>query len=201
MRGVLAGEEVRDGRRHHPVHDPIQSLEHQNLAAELGKARRDLEADVAAADDDCLGAWPRGRPGSFRVAERAQIEDVSEMLARQPQAARPDAGADHENVVCQLLIGSDDGAPVRQDPIDPGAEAQIDRALGVVGRGADVGALERHLAAHVRLGQGGPLIGRLALLAQEDDLAGKPAWRRLIATCAPACPAPMMTTRSVMADL
>ena len=195
------GEEAGDRRRHHPVHDPLQGLEHDHLGAELGEARGDLEADVAAADDHRPGARPDRRPDALGIGERPQVEDPFEMLARQPEAPSPGAGAQHEGIVGQLLVVQDDRAPVPQNPERTGRETEIDPALGIVRGGADQGPLERHLAAHVGLGQGRPLIGRRRLVADHHDLAANPSWRRLIATWAPAWPAPMMTTRSVIADL
>ena len=96
---VLGREECRNRRRHHTVHHPLQGLDHGDGAAELAQAGGDLQADVAAADDDGGQARSDGGPDAIRIREGAQIQHARQIGARHAQSPGTGAGADRQRVV------------------------------------------------------------------------------------------------------
>ncbi len=92
--------------------------------------------------------------------------------ARDVELSRRGSGGQQE-----LVVG--DGIAVRQqhlgrDPVDAGrlgAEPQFDLVLGVPGVGMDEDALAFGGALQEALGQRWPLVRRLELIRQENDLA------------------------------
>ena len=170
--GVLGGVERRDRRRHDPVHHPLERLEHGHRGAELGQARRHLESDVAAADDDRPRPWPDCGLDRIGIRERAQIEHARQIDTGQRQPAGSRAGADHERRVVECgAVFQDEKPLLSKNSRGAGAEAQIDAVLGVVALGSEPGPLQRHLAAEIRFRQRRPLIGQVRLVAEQGKVA------------------------------
>ena len=102
-----------------------------------------------------------------RVGERA--EDVDAGAAQARKAARPGAGGEHERVPADGPSGCPGELLRNLDPVDARAEEEADVIVLPVGRG-----LEGELAAGAGkkpLGERGPLVGRMELLADQRDLA------------------------------
>src|SRR5262252_3508622 len=88
-------------RTRHAAHDASGHLEHGNLHAPLACGRRDLQADVAPADDD--DPSPRGAFGPYAVGigDVAQVVHAAELAAGSEETARTASGREQQRVVRQ----------------------------------------------------------------------------------------------------
>ena len=113
------------------------------------------------------------RPGTSCARRRSASASVRRTWTPGPlrpgRLARPGAGGEHERVPADGFSGCPGELLRNLDPFDSRAEEEGDVIVLPVGRG-----LEVELAAGAGkelLGERGPLVGRMALLADQRDLA------------------------------
>ena len=105
----------------------------------LAKHGRDLEPDIAAADDGDAPRVIERRPQPAHVVDLAQREHAGKLDAGQRQIARAGAGREHQRLVVEAAAVAEADTPVRQ--IDRGGRrAQIEARHLVVGPVAPRGA-------------------------------------------------------------
>ena len=98
-RAVQRVEEAGDRFAGDALHHPALGLDHDGIAVLLAKHRRDLEPDVAAADDGDAARIVERRAQPPDVVDLAQREHAGELDAGQRQIARARAGCEHQRVV------------------------------------------------------------------------------------------------------
>ena len=126
--------EGRDFGRGHPREHAGRGFEHGDFQAALDGDGGDLEADIAAADDDEAPARGKLRPQQLDIRDGAQIKDIAEAGSWSVDPARPAPGGEDE-----LVPGGGLAAIERQPPraaVDRGdapPEAQFDVGLFIGG--------------------------------------------------------------------
>lgn len=151
--GVTRVQKRRNRRRHHPAQEARRQLDHDRPAAHGGRARGDLEADEAAADDGNARTRAQCLAQPVGIGEVAQIQRPLGDGAIQRQPARPYVPA---------------GTIDRQRRA---AGTELD-ARGLQDCGFGEGEVVCHpLAGEIGLGQGRTLVRRARLGAEQDDAA------------------------------
>ena len=173
---VLAIEEGSDLSTGDALHDAGFRLKHRDIAA-LGAHRGgDFEPDIPAADDgDATRIVERG-PQPPHVLDLSQREDVREVDARQRQRTRPRSGREYQRAVADLRsVAQRKPALPRIDLADRGPEHETHVVIAPEALRAQRKRFRRPAVAEKLLGQGRPLIGKVRLVADHADGAGKSA--------------------------
>ncbi len=170
------GVESADRRVDHAAHRDALHFEDRHLAAPGARGGGDLEADVAAADDDDPSLGLEAGADGEAILDGAQIENPGELGARQREPAHHRAGGEQELVVGELgAVVERHAAGATVDLLGPPAEHQLDvRFVVEVGR-LEEDPLELDVAGQKLLRQRRPLVGHVRLVAHQDDAAAEPA--------------------------
>jgi len=159
-----------DGARHEPVH----GLENGHLHSGPGQARRELQADEAAAHHDET-LQPRQLPlDAARIVERAQIRDARRISILAAPTPRPPAGRNRQPGERRgRARRGDDPARDEVDLPDFFVEPQIDGVVPVEAHRPKMLDVIR-LARQERLRQRRPMVRHVGLCAEEHDPAVVP---------------------------
>ena len=98
-RAVQRIEEGGHGLAGDALHHPALGLDHDRLAALLAHDGRDLEADIAAADDDDAARVIERRAQTPDIVDLAERKHAGKLDAGQRQVARARAGGENQRVV------------------------------------------------------------------------------------------------------
>ena len=146
--------------------------EDRHPAPEEREGRRDLGADVRAADhDDALPAL-RVRADRVRVPQRPQIVDALEPHALGAQQPDVGPGGEQRLVEGHLLLCGEDGDAIVEVELEHGrAGLELDRLLLPPLVGPEQRVLQALLALEVALRARRAVVGRVRLAAHEQDRA------------------------------
>jgi len=169
---VEIAEPGADLRRRDPAERLRCHLDHGDGGAALAGDGGGLEADEPRADDGDAGTGSEPRAERQGVVDVADVKDVETVGARRAQLARPRAGREKEEIVgLAAAVLEAQPACAAIDLADPCAEAERNVVLAIPGLRPDIGLLDLHGAGEQLLGERWTLIGRMALLADQQDLA------------------------------
>ena len=169
--GVLGLVEGRHRRARDAVHDAVGHLEHGHLQPQLARGGGDLQADVAAADDEHARARGAGGADAVGVGDGAQVVHALELAARHLQAPRAAAGGEQQRVVGQhQLVVEAHVALARGDVGDAPAPVGLHAVVGEELRRADREPLALERAGQVLLRQRRALVGHPRLIADQGQL-------------------------------
>ena len=166
--------EVRHFRHGDPGQQPVHGLDHDRLRAQLQGDRSGFQTDIATANDGDLLA--RCEIGFQRVdiGDRAQIAHAVQIGAGNGQGAHARAGGDHQlRIAFFAAILKADGFAGAINGAGATGQAQFDRLLGPGFRRLQPQTALVDLAGQIGLGQRRTLIGRVWLVAGEEDTALK----------------------------
>ena len=176
MRLMQRTEIVRGLCRRDPLQDARRHFHQRDREPELRGDRRRLQPDIAAADDHDAGAGTELVPHGIDIAQPAHgIDTVQPASDGVRQAARNRAGCQDELIIGDDLIAEGQPAGGAVDTGHALAKTQGDRLFRIEIDRAQGQAVNLHLAEQIGLGQGGALIGRRGLFADQGDLARKTA--------------------------
>ena len=164
--------ERRDVGTDRARHDAVGRFEDRDVEAALPRRGRDLEPDVAGADEQHAGAGrQRGRDG-VDVADRAQIVHAGQVGAGYGTNARAAPRREQQTVVAQRApVAQPHPALARLDLLDARVELERDAFFRIEGRRAQQQALARQLPREILLRQRRPLVRRVRLVAKQRDAA------------------------------
>ena len=166
------GEEAADLGIGDAAEQHVLQFDDGDLAPPGAGGRRHLEPDEAAADDDDGGVRGQRLADRQRIVDAAEIMDPVEFGAGQRQPSHPPARGQQKLVIVKgLAIAEPEAVRLRLDPFDAGARAMLDALAGIKFGGVEESPLDPVIAAEKLLRQRRAFVGRVILLADEDDPA------------------------------
>ena len=170
MGAVAVGQHAADGRAECPLEGNQPAVQHRHLDAQLGRRRGHLGPDEASSDDHEPGSRHELLLEPERVGRRPQ--DVHTGRCGERQEPRRRSGRQHERVPTQLFaVSCGRRARVRVDGRDPAAEPQLDPLVTPERVPAELEVVELALTCEEVLRQGGTLVGRHRLVADQHEVA------------------------------
>ena len=162
-------------------------FQHRDFKAAFDRDGGDLEANIAAADDDKAAAGLQLRPQGLDVGNVAKVKNIAQIRARDPELTGAAAGSDDQLVVIERFAAIEQKPfAAAVDPIDADPEPHLDVGLLVSYGGLVDQRVGVDLARKIRLGQGRPQIWQMLFLAEEDNAPLEsilPEQRRNFAAC------------------
>ena len=143
-------------------------FEHRDVEAALSRDGRDLETDVARADEQHARARRQRRRDGVDVGDRAQVVHAGQLRARHGERARTAAGREQQAVVRERAAVAR-GARARAaglELLDARVLLERHALLCVERRGPQQQPLARELAREILLRQRRALIRRIRLVAE-----------------------------------
>ena len=170
-RRVARGEQPPDLGAEHALERRGRRLDDGHRPDLPRERRRDLGADEAGADDDQPARLGRGRPAAPRVVERAQVVDARAGPAS--RRARTPVASTSASQAIVLVADRCAVAPARVDRRSTRRPSRSSIPCSAQNAVADAGATSVALAGEQLLGERGPLVGRVRLVADEHDAAAR----------------------------
>ena len=172
MGAVHLGEETADRGIGDAAEECVLHFDDADRASPGTGGSGDLEPDEAAADDDDGGVRDQRLADRQRIVDATEIMDPVELGAGQRQPSHPPARGQQELVIVKgLAIAEDQAVRLRLDPFDPHARTMLDALPGIKFGGVEERPLNPVIIAEKLLRQRRAFVGRVILLADEDDPA------------------------------
>src|SRR5581483_4526730 len=162
---VAVGEQAPHLRAEHALERHREWLDDGHGGHDARDGGGDLAADEARADDDDARVGAELRPQRVGVVERPQVVDTVGPL----ETPRPHARREHERVPLHEGVADAGRAAPRVDLLDAAAEHELDRLLVPESLRAQRDILP--IAGEQLLGERGPLVRRVLLVADEQHAA------------------------------
>ncbi len=163
---------IRHLGRHDATHDAIFLFDDRHVEAGSPGDSRDLEPDIAGADDDEAFALVETLAHAFDVSDGSQVVHARQVDAIHGQSTHMGAKGQYQRVVCERLPARGEQAlRFTIDRLDLRLEMQLDAGLFIKSRGFHVQAIHRQLACQELLRQRRPLVRQERFIAHKDDLS------------------------------
>ena len=170
-----AGKPTRHFRRHAAAHQPVGSLQHCNIRAQLCGAACNFQADEAAADHCDRGSGRDPRLDRVAVLDCPQVEHAVEVGPRNRQPPDPRARRQHEFVEAYgASVSQLDAFARRVDRCRSIAGDQVDPVFRIPGGLVQPDLLQAGIGDDQFLGKRRPLIGHVRFFADQQDAALEP---------------------------
>src|SRR5579862_580055 len=167
--GLIKGGQQAAG---HAVHDAVGHLEHDHLEPELARARSDLEADVAAADDHQSPTGRTMRANAVGIGDRSQVVHAGELAAGNRQGTRPAARREYQCVVLDQSAVIEPHALLAAQYLADAPPAQyLHAVLAVVLGWSQQQPVTLERTGQILLGERWALIGKPRLIAHQAQLS------------------------------